>query len=269
MENSLKEIFFSAQPGVSLLDYRGKRGNLVVIAPHPDDDVLGAGGTMAAASLQGKGVFTVYVTDGRGSPRKDSSISDDEMARRREEEAKASLKKIGATGGFFLRKRSQEIQGQREEKVKEELRNIFQLLLPAEIFLPAPYERHLTHQRCCRLTIEAIRSAGELSPRLYGYSLWGSFWGEKVREIRDITIFIQKKVEAVLTHTSQIDYKNYHQGILGKNNYEAIFWESHELGKASFVEMFLDMTALVTDQDLTLQEFIRQDMEAFIKKYLG
>lgn len=75
-------------------------------------------------------------------------------------------------------------------------------------------------------------------------------------------------MDALIAHTSQIDYKNYQQGILGKNNYEAIFWESHEPQKATFVEIFLDMTELAEKKDLTLPEFIRQDFGDFIQAFL-
>jgi hypothetical protein len=101
-----------------------------------------------------------------------------------------------------------------------------------------------------------------------GYSLWGSFWGEKRRVVRDITPHIRKKVEAVLAHSSQVAYKSYQQGILGKSNYEATFWESHEPQKMTFVETFLDMTELLEKKDLTLEGFIRQDVEAFIRAFL-
>jgi LmbE family N-acetylglucosaminyl deacetylase len=106
-----------------------------------------------------------------------------------------------------------------------------------------------------------------LKPNLLGYSLWGSFWGEKRRVVRDISSYIRKKLEAVLAHASQIDYKSYQQGILGKNNYEAIFWESHEIQKAAFVEIFLDMNELLENRNLTLAAFIRQDVEAFIQAF--
>lgn len=86
--------------------------------------------------------------------------------------------------------------------------------------------------------------------------------------VRDISPYISRKVEAVLAHSSQTAYKNYQQGILGKNNYEAIFWESHEIQKTNFVENFLDMTELLEKKDLTLECFIRQDVEAFIRTYL-
>jgi LmbE family N-acetylglucosaminyl deacetylase len=137
------------------------------------------------------------------------------------------------------------------------------LLKPAEVYLPAPYERHRTHQVCTALTLEALRSAGEWPLKVYGYSLWGSFWGGKERIVRDIGSVIRKKVEAVNAHASQIEYKNYHQGILGKNNWEAVFWESHEIQKASFVEIFLNMTEFLFRKDLSVKTFIQEDFEEF------
>jgi LmbE family N-acetylglucosaminyl deacetylase len=100
---------FLTKKGASWRDYQARPGNILVVSPHPDDDVLGAGGTMISASAQGKGVFSIYITQGGGSPRRDRNISDDEMAIRREEEAKSSLRKMGAAGGIFLRKKSEEI----------------------------------------------------------------------------------------------------------------------------------------------------------------
>ncbi len=260
--------FFLAQNGGSLEDYRDRRDNLLIISPHPDDDILGAGGTIVAASRQGRGVFSVYITDGRGSPRLDPTISDEDMAQIRENEAKAAMKVVGAAGGFFLRSKSDEILGVNRKQLIDELVSIFHLLKPAEVYLPAPYERHRIHQRCTRLIIEALRLMDAPPPVLWGYSLWGSFWGGKRRDIRDITEFIKTKIEAIRVHDSQIVYKNYCQGALGRNNSEAIFWESHEVQKATFVELFLEMTELIEKKDLTVEEFIRQDVESFIQKYL-
>ncbi|HEV7307808.1 PIG-L deacetylase family protein [Ensifer sp.] len=40
-------------------------GRTLVIAPHPDDEVLGAGGTMARLAQQGNDVFAAVVTEGK------------------------------------------------------------------------------------------------------------------------------------------------------------------------------------------------------------
>jgi len=267
MEKALNKYFIPRHKEIPLRDYSGRKGTVLVIAPHPDDDVLGVGGTMLEASEEGRGVFSVYITDGRGSPRKDPGISDDEMATTREKEALSALKAVNAVGGFFLRLRSEELTGAKKEEASQILQEILGFLKPTEVFLPAPYERHPTHQACTQLGLEALRAMGDLRPALFGYSLWGAFWGGQRRIVRDISAFISKKVEAVLAHSSQIAYKNFQQGILGKNNYEAIFWESHEIQKTSFVEIFLDMNELLANKSLTMADFVRQDLEALIKSY--
>jgi LmbE family N-acetylglucosaminyl deacetylase len=264
----LSETYHPAGSELPLARHGEKKDNLLVVSPHPDDDVLGAGGTMALASEKGQSVFAVYVTDGRGSPRKNLRITDEETAARRQQEALSSLRTIGGTGGFFLRRQSRELTGRDGIEVREEIREILERLRPAEIYLPAPYERHRTHQACTALTIDALRAAGEWPLKVFGYGLWGSFWGGKERVARDVGAVIRRKVEAVAAHASQIEYKNYHQGILGKNNYEAVFWESHEVQKASFLEIFVEMTEFVKRKDLSIRTFIQEDVAEFMKDYL-
>jgi LmbE family N-acetylglucosaminyl deacetylase len=263
-----KEKFIAIQEKKSLDEFRGCGENLVVISPHPDDDVLGAGGVMIEAAEKGRAVFSVTVTDGRGSPRKGRDISDEEMVEFREKESMAALKVVGAMGGFYFRVKSSDLEGEGGQEVEQGLKGLFEWLTPSEVFLPAPYERHKTHQRVTGLSLEALRSMAAPKPSLFGYSLWGWFFGEKQRLVRDISPFIRKKVEAVLAHATQIAYKNYQQGILGRNNAEAIFWESHEIQKASFVETFLNMTELLERKNLSLDDFIREDVESFIRSFL-
>jgi LmbE family N-acetylglucosaminyl deacetylase len=263
-----KEKFTPVKEGASLADYPGKPRTLIVISPHPDDDVLGAGGAMIAAAEEGRAVFSIYLTDGRGSPQVEPKISGDEMALRRKEEAVSALKVVGGSGGFFLQKRSGELEGEGGREAEREMRGIFDWLAPTEVFLPAPYERHRTHQKGTRISLQALRSSVFKRPEVLGYSLWGGFHGGKRRVARDITPFIRKKVDAVLAHATQIAYKGYQRGVLGKNNAEAVFWESHEVQKAAFLETFVDMSEFLERSELTIEDFIREDVDAFLRNYL-
>ena len=267
-KSSWQDSFIPLQEGLSLNDFQGGSGNLVVISPHPDDDVLGAGGVMIGAGEEGRGVFSVTVTDGRGSPQKGPNISEEEMVERRQKESMAALKVVGAAGGFYFRRRNSDLEGEGGKEVEKDLKELFEWLTPDEVYLPAPYERHKTHQKVTRLALEALRSSIASKPLLLGYSLWGGFLGGKKRWVKDISPFIRKKVEAVLAHSTQIAYKNYQQGILGRNNADAIFWESHDIQKATFVEIFLDMTELVERKNLSPDSFIREDVESFILAFL-
>jgi len=62
-----------------------------------------AGGVMIEAAEKGRAVFSVTVTDGRGSPRKGPAISDEEMVERRQKESMAALKVVGRRAGSTSR----------------------------------------------------------------------------------------------------------------------------------------------------------------------
>lgn len=49
---------------VSVSQLIGKTGRLVVISPHPDDEVLGCGGLMSLAAIESLPVLIIAVTDG-------------------------------------------------------------------------------------------------------------------------------------------------------------------------------------------------------------
>lgn len=57
-------------------------GDLLVVAAHPDDEVLGAGGLMARHAAAGYKVQVAFLADGVGS-RHGAEIDTDELARRR------------------------------------------------------------------------------------------------------------------------------------------------------------------------------------------
>ncbi|QYU67050.1 PIG-L family deacetylase [Leptolyngbya sp. 15MV] len=55
--------------------------NVVVVGPHPDDQEIGMGGTIALLAEQGHDVLLVDVTDGSPTPRGDRASRLDEAQR--------------------------------------------------------------------------------------------------------------------------------------------------------------------------------------------
>lgn len=82
----------SALPLESLF---GSARHVVAVAPHPDDDVLGCGGVLAAAAARGLAVDVVYVTDGTASHVGSPSFPAKRLRALREAEAAAALAVIG------------------------------------------------------------------------------------------------------------------------------------------------------------------------------
>ncbi|HET6262970.1 MAG TPA: PIG-L family deacetylase [Chloroflexia bacterium] len=76
------------RPGVRLFTPTGN-DRVLVIAPHPDDETLGCGGTIALHSRAGDQVCVLIVTDG-GSSRA-GGLGREEMRRRRQDEAARAM----------------------------------------------------------------------------------------------------------------------------------------------------------------------------------
>lgn len=72
--------------------------NILVIAAHPDDEVLGCGGAMARHSANGDTVGVLFIADGVGA-RNDKFV---ESLQKRKQAAESSLKILGSQSlGFF------------------------------------------------------------------------------------------------------------------------------------------------------------------------
>ncbi len=76
---------------------------LVVVAPHPDDEVLGAGGLLAATALAGRAQVLVAVTDGQASHPGSRMWPDAKLRLRRCQESTAALRVLGADGCEVIR----------------------------------------------------------------------------------------------------------------------------------------------------------------------
>jgi LmbE family N-acetylglucosaminyl deacetylase len=74
---------------------------LIVMAPHPDDELLGAGGLMASAVADARPVAVIVITDGGAS---DPSVARDQQQLRRRAETTAGLAELlgGAPPLLFL-----------------------------------------------------------------------------------------------------------------------------------------------------------------------
>lgn len=70
-------------------------GRVVVVAPHPDDEVLGVGGTLAVWAAAGSTVLVVAVTDGEASHPDSPTLTRAELAERRARERATALHALG------------------------------------------------------------------------------------------------------------------------------------------------------------------------------
>lgn len=76
-------------------------GRVLVVAPHPDDETLGAGGVIALHRRHGDAVKVVIVTDGSAS-RARGVTSVQSMAQRRTKEVTAAVRLLGVSEAILL-----------------------------------------------------------------------------------------------------------------------------------------------------------------------
>src|SRR5580704_13240603 len=73
----------------------GDGASVLVVSPHPDDDVIGCGGTLARLAERGTPCTVAYVTDGSQSHPGSAAFAPERIARIREAEARQALRQLG------------------------------------------------------------------------------------------------------------------------------------------------------------------------------
>ena len=136
--------------------------HVLVLAPHPDDETIGVGGTIARLARTGAQVQVVVVTDGEatiGSPYRRV-----ETARRRQAEVATACRRLGAQPPRFF--------GLPDGHVSERLDHLATLLAdqvsshpPEVVFTPWPLERHPDHRACTA----ALARLDPTDAELWGY----------------------------------------------------------------------------------------------------
>lgn len=241
---------------LNLADYKGA-DNIVIIAPHPDDDAIGLGGTIKLLTEKGEKIFVIYVTTGSGTPAAGRRGAET-ITKQRQEEAAGAMRTLDITGGFFLHWESKEIVETKIDDVVQDIFTVLILLQPKLIYVPSPFETHLTHLAATQRTLEAMRRMPQAEVKLRGYSVWNEiFAANEELETIDISEVVDAKKRAIRAHESEIKFKPYDTAAIGKNHFEAIFNDPHKDSKSQYSETFLIMDEIAARPELELDIYTR------------
>lgn len=199
---------------------------IVVFAPHPDDDVIGCGGTIAAHVQAGHAVTLVYLTSGEAGS---LAIPPDALSGIREGEVRQAADCLGVKDLDFLR-----FPDGYFDFSPELLRVLVKLIrekTPDMVYLPhgqeAPRDHRVTHD----LVLEAVRRAGGpwfqdcggipwMVKQVLAYEVWTPIVSPTF--YADITPWIDRKMEALCCHASQISGVSYDEAVKCLNRYRGI-----------------------------------------------
>jgi LmbE family N-acetylglucosaminyl deacetylase len=175
----------------------------LVIAPHPDDETLAAGGFIAAQCARGVPVRVVAVTDGEGA----YGGADEALGRLRQREQTEALARLGVASDSILRLH---LPDSAVAKYEAEVVDRLLPLISAETHLVAPWpgDFHPDHEACGRAAQQLARRSGA---RLSFWFFWT--WNRGTPEIlegKHLRLFpltetqLLAKTEALACHASQL-----------------------------------------------------------------
>lgn len=181
--------------------------NVLVIAPHPDDEVLGCGGTIAKHASQGDSVYVVIVTKGR-----EPLFSPESVEQVRDECIRAD-KYLGVKETIFWDFPAVMLEEIPRYILNEAFIRIIQSIKPEIIYLPHRGDIQLDHKITVDAAMVALRPKYKhVVKKIYSYeTLSETGWDipNNMNEFiplayNDISEYLEKKVEAMIIFKSQL-----------------------------------------------------------------
>jgi LmbE family N-acetylglucosaminyl deacetylase/SAM-dependent methyltransferase len=154
---------------------RSAVSRLVVLAAHPDDETLGAGGLIADAAARGVPVTVVVVTDGAAS-HPGSSTSAEDLVATRAEEARVAVHLLGPDVELVQWSIADGAVREARAEITERLRP----LLPGpDGLLVAPWrgDGHRDHRVLGEIAAELVAEEDQAGTTLLEYPIWLWHWG--------------------------------------------------------------------------------------------
>jgi LmbE family N-acetylglucosaminyl deacetylase len=217
--------------------------NVLVIAPHPDDEAIGCGGAIGIHVARGDRVSVVFLTSGELGLK---HLSVEKAWQQRESEAQASAEILGITNLTFLRQSDWFISDNVEETAAA-LRPVLYREWPGLIYLPHPGEWHPDHKASLSVVRAALRGEDRAPPTLRCYEFWTPL--PQYDHVEDITETMARKLRAVRCYRSQLAEYRYDQAVRGLNQYRGI-----TTARCRFAEVFKDFDAQPTVISTTTTE---------------
>lgn len=184
--------------------------NILCFSPHPDDEILGCGGSLIKAIAMGCNVYICYLSMGENgspidSPRKLTRI------RKREVISLINFLKIPEKNIYFLNIPDNEID-QHDLKNFKKIIKIVRTIKPDLVYLPHELEKSLDHSEANKLVVRALDMSGSNNFNECGKNTW---WVENVlayevwtplssyQYSEDVSDFMEKKIKALNFYKSQ------------------------------------------------------------------
>jgi N-acetylglucosamine malate deacetylase 1 len=207
--------------------------NILAIAPHPDDETIGCGGTLCLHRAEGDRVVVVYLTSGEFGLK---NVKPERAARIREVEARKAARLMKLSRCLFLRLRDWSISDS-VKKTAAALRPVIKSESPQIIYLPHSSEWHPDHRAALAIVRLALHRSAIPTPELRMYEVWTPLAEYNV--VEDITPMMPCKLRALEAYQSQLTDFAYQRAVRGLNEFRGAL-----AGKCLYAEVFQSAPAV-------------------------
>lgn len=182
---------------------------VLVIAAHPDDEVYGAGGTMARLVKEGHEVYTLIVTDGSST----QYPGDDERARQKVTECEEANRRLGVRKVFYGGQPDMRLDTVAHVTVNKAMSDVISQVQPEWVFTQHCGDVNRDHHAVFASTMVACRPfPGQTVKRVYAYEVGSSTeWAAPRVENTflpnvyfDISETIDQKLQAVTAYETEL-----------------------------------------------------------------
>lgn len=170
----------------------------LVLAPHPDDEVLGCGGMIAFHAERGDSPVVIYLSDGAAG---DPTGGTHDLAAVRRAEASAALRVLGVERSEHFGFPDGALDGAHE--LSGRILGAIDHYQSELIYLPSPLECHGDHRAAAQAALLAIAARPAVRTMIFGVNT-----AVPANELYDISRFRQQKDAALECYKSQMSFKN-------------------------------------------------------------
>ena len=175
--------------------------NILIIAPHPDDEILGCGGIISKHISFGKNVYALIVTNGhKGVPK----LFSEEGTKKVQSEALMSHEYLGVKKTFFLDFPVLHLESDPSYKLSIAIDKVIKENNIDTLFIPHRGDIHKDHKITFEAALVAARPLHTSVRSIYAYETlseteWAAPFGDDAfipNYFEDITDFIEEKLKA-------------------------------------------------------------------------
>lgn len=181
--------------------------NVLVIAPHPDDEILGTGGTIAKRAAQGHDVYVCIVTKGC------EPLFHEKYVEKGRSECRKADEYLGVKETIFLDFPAVMLEEVPRYELNDGILGVIQRIKPEEVYVPHRGDMQIDHKIVVDAAMVALRPKySHKVKRIYAYeTLSETGWdipnvmNEFIPTVyEDISDTINKKIEAMNIFQSQL-----------------------------------------------------------------